>query len=1140
MVIQSFGSAPRRRLAVLLLACAAAIALSGCDEPSARGVRGGAVGPAASEVIIVANGLGESFSVLPLGEGIRNDWGRTGAAPNAIVLRGAEGFLVNSLSNAIQVFDPATMATRREVSVGSGANPMEIAFLSDDPADLRAYVSLFVAGAIDLIDLSSAPAGPRRIARIDLDAIDLARDAPGFRTRPFPGGIARSGRRIFATLANLTDARGGLTAGGPGVLAVIDADPDSPRFNEGLGTVILAGRDPVTIRAFEEDPDLLFVASAGSYDGRPGAGGFAGDGLVEIVDASTLEVLGSIATGGAPLEVAFATDGTGYIADGMCPAIDVFDARAAAARARSAVSPPEDLSDLVRDRILVRAAPSGFVSGLAVASDGRLFALDFEADRLVEIAPDGAIVARHATGDGPDAIAIARSGTPVEPGRIRIAGSVWYGQMAGTTITAAPAFPPDASPIATAQADGDGRFAMSIDRIDGAILLEVDGGAPRAFIPELPQEGSVEVAITPWTEIASALAIARADLRASGIRAASERIRLYLGDPDPEVERTLAAGLETLAGDLGPASAIDLAAALGRDAGDGRFDGLERGRAIAIGGGAGLDLPADAGSAGLAAATRRVAGGAPIPAGILEHLAAARGWIPPAGRAIDLVPPHAAPIADLAVRAGEELIVDGSASGDDRGIALFAWDFDTDAGEGVDAMGATAAHVYREPGRYAARLIVFDAFGNNDAADFFVDVAPADGEPVATEPSMPWTYGPYDDEVYVRARGSAPRIDVFAIGLGPPLRTIDLGGALDDPAGIALRARAHGYVLGTLAGGTTSAVAAIDPQTGEVRGVVDLGEPGFLALAAGAEAVFAASESAVVIIDGEIDGENLRLDAARFEPGVPISRIWVDAAGLVHVLGRDGGDGLSWILEPIDLSPVEAPGRGADPQGVDPAQQVAYADRVIAYAPRGTPGTFTDPALALGPPRGRGQAQGALHVVSLGDRDAASGPAAEGFGGSLALGFAGKRIIDAPGPDLRIFENAQLVAGDRRVRWIEACVVQVSQDGESWRTFPVSVDERYRNDDPRRFAGVAGLSPCFLNPDPLDPFFRLVDAREPAAGGDAFDLADVRLAWARYVRIIDGGTMVEDGGNDPFLAQRGADIDAVAALWWADDPGAPQ
>jgi len=1094
----------------------AGLALSGCDEPSARGVRGGAVAPAASEVVIIANGLGESFSVLPRGEAIRNDWGRTGAAPNAIVLRDAEGFLVNSLSNAIQVFDPATMATRREVSVGSGANPMEIAFLSDDPGDLRAYVSLFVAGEVDLVDLAGAPAGPRRIASIDLDAIDLPRDAAGFRTRPFPGGLARRGRRVFAALANLTDARGGLTAGGPGVLAVIDADPDSGRFNDVIDTIALAGRDPVTVRIFEEDPDLLFVASAGSYDGRPGAGGFAGDGLVEIVDAGTLRVLGSIATGGAPLEVAFAPDGTGYIADGMRPAIDVFDARAAAARARAAAAPPEDLSDLLRDRIVLRDSPSGFVSGLAAAADGTLFALDFGADRLVEIAPDGAIVARHATGDGPDAIAIARSRPPVEPGRIRIEGIVWYGTMGGVTVTAALVFPPDAPAIATAQADARGRFSFSIDRIEGGIILRVEGGAPRALIPELPAEDEViEIAITPWTEIATALALARGDLRASGIRAASERIRLYLGDPDPAIEESLARGLDLLARDLGLASAIDLAAALGRDAGDGRFDGPEAWR-------------------GLAAATRRVAGGAPVPAGILAHLESTRGWIPPAGRAVDLVPPRAAAIADLAVHAGELVVVDGGASVDDRGIALYAWDFDIDAGAEVDTMGVTAAHVYRESGRYAAQLIVFDAFGNSDVAEFFVEVAPSGGGPPAADPPIQWSVGPYADEVYMRAPGSAPRIDVFAIGVGPPLRTIDLSGVLDDPLGIAFRGRARGYVLGTLAGGGTSAVAAIDPETGGVRAVIDLAETGFRAIAAGAEAIFAASERAVVLVDGE----NLRLDPARFEASASIIDISVDARGLVHVIGNGQGGVVEWILDPIDLSPIEDVGRGADPNGVDPAQPVAYADQVIAYAPRGTPGTFMDPALALGPPRGRGTAQGSLHVVSLGDRDPPAGPASEGYGGSIEIGFAGKRIVDGPGPDIRVFENAQLVAGDRRVRWIEACIIQVSQDGGSWRTFPFSVDARYRDDDPRRFAGVAGIGPCFLNPDPLDPFFRLVDPREPAAGGDAFDLADVGLAWARFVRIIDGGRAVEDGGNVPFLAQRGADIDAVAALWWEVDADA--
>jgi hypothetical protein len=46
------------------------------------------------------------------------------------------------------------------------------------------------------------------------------------------------------------------------------------------------------------------------------------------------------------------------------------------------------------------------------------------------------------------------------------------------------------------------------------------------------------------------------------------------------------------------------------------------------------------------------------------------------------------------------------------------------------------------------------------------------------------------------------------------------------------------------------------------------------------------------------------------------------------------------------------------------------------------------------------------------------------------------------------------------------------------------------------------------------------------AGGDSFDLADVGLAWARYVRI-DAASFVDGPGAAPV---GGFDLDAVAAL----------
>jgi hypothetical protein len=51
--------------------------------------------------------------------------------------------------------------------------------------------------------------------------------------------------------------------------------------------------------------------------------------------------------------------------------------------------------------------------------------------------------------------------------------------------------------------------------------------------------------------------------------------------------------------------------------------------------------------------------------------------------------------------------------------------------------------------------------------------------------------------------------------------------------------------------------------------------------------------------------------------------------------------------------------------------------------------------------------------------------------------------------------------------------------------------------------------------DPTDP---------AAAGGDAFDLADIGVAHARFVRITDSGANTYDGETGGF------DLDAIAVV----------
>jgi len=87
----------------------------------------------------------------------------------------------------------------------------------------------------------------------------------------------------------------------------------------------------------------------------------------------------------------------------------------------------------------------------------------------------------------------------------------------------------------------------------------------------------------------------------------------------------------------------------------------------------------------------------------------------------------------------------------------------------------------------------------------------------------------------------------------------------------------------------------------------------------------------------------------------------------------------------------------------------------------------------------------------------------------------------------------------------------VSEDGQTWVDFPC-------HKDGYPYTGCAGWHPILSNPpngiSPLDPTM---------AGGDPFDLADVGLTRARYVRVRD----VSLHGGPP---NEGFDLDAAAIV----------
>ena len=189
---------------------------------------------------------------------------------------------------------------------------------------------------------------------------------------------------------------------------------------------------------------------------------------------------------------------------------------------------------------------------------------------------------------------------------------------------------------------------------------------------------------------------------------------------------------------------------------------------------------------------------------------------------------------------------------------------------------------------------------------------------------------------------------------------------------------------------------------------------------------------------------------------------------------------------------------GVTPLTYDPGH---FASAVVSFDPGEAAGFGQQgfPDIVLGPPQGRGENAGSLHVLSLGQA------------GAIVLGFD-RDIVDGPGDDLIVFENAfRAASGDI---WAETAIVGVSEDGVTFFDWPCEAD-----DVAGGFPGCAGVTPTLVTAtNGLSPY-------DPAvAGGDAFDLASVGLTRARFVRIVDSGQNTYEGTSGGF------DLDAVAVV----------
>lgn len=229
-------------------------------------------------------------------------------------------------------------------------------------------------------------------------------------------------------------------------------------------------------------------------------------------------------------------------------------------------------------------------------------------------------------------------------------------------------------------------------------------------------------------------------------------------------------------------------------------------------------------------------------------------------------------------------------------------------------------------------------------------------------------------------------------------------------------------------------------------------------------------------------------------------------------------------LAGVALPPVEAPPSVADEGGGDPA----LADGVVA-APPGL-----DASGAVDGVRGGGERAGSTDVASLGIE--------AGVDDAIVLAWSGRRVVDGPGADFVVFENA-FRYGDFGY-FMDPVIVELSADGETWVTWPhdyLGAAGEYCA-DPAAWSGFAGLAPVGLHAEhnPVDPF-------AAAAGGDRFDLAAlpdsgeagrVRREGFVQVRLTSAAARVDPDTGRAFVRDSvsdGADIDGVAARYFVPE-----
>ncbi|MDP8254918.1 MAG: hypothetical protein P9M14_04155 [Candidatus Alcyoniella australis] len=368
-----------------LLCCMLILVLAGCEDPAVDEDQpidlnddDDAPYPYA---LVIGGGLSETLSVLKVeGPGeyvLLDDVRATGQSITQTLLHSGELYALCSLSNSVVVYDQGELQVQREISVGSGSNPIAMDFDSQG----LAWIANFMEQDVSLYDLSTGiNAEDRELARI---ALPEEFQLPGDEGWARHSGLLVVDQRVFVALPNLD---GDFTANGPGVVIVIDRAERNQTAD-----LTLTGSDTVGL-VEDLQRGLLWAVSAGDYDQQDG---FVGNGRVEAIDPQTLELVRDFEVNGAPIEMLIDEQGLGWLGNarnGVLTAIDL-----------------ESGEQVYQVDLRDQDDPLGLsmISGLTLSPDGLLWVTEFNHDRLFAIDPlSGEKVESFVVNDGPDTLTV--------------------------------------------------------------------------------------------------------------------------------------------------------------------------------------------------------------------------------------------------------------------------------------------------------------------------------------------------------------------------------------------------------------------------------------------------------------------------------------------------------------------------------------------------------------------------------------------------------------------------------------------------------------------------------------------------------------------------------------------------------------